>query len=113
MGIRLLALILVLAMLPVAPVSAAGEDVVIVLDPGHGGMDSGTVEKYDGVEVWESELNLQIAGYCRDYLEENYENVQVYLTRESDFLSLNQNRILFFVSQKKYYIFVPLKNIVL
>ena len=95
MGIRLLALILVLAMLPVAPVSAEGEDVVIVLDPGHGGMDSGTAEKYDGVEVWESELNLQIAGYCRDYLEENYENVQVYLTRESDRLVTLNERVEF------------------
>jgi N-acetylmuramoyl-L-alanine amidase len=82
-GIRLLALILALVMLPVIPV-AAEEDVVIVLDPGHGGIDSGTVMEYDGEGIWESTLNLEIAGYCRDYLEENYENVQVYLTRETD-----------------------------
>jgi hypothetical protein len=37
---KIFSLILVLAMLPVAPVSAEGKDVVIVLDPGHGGMDS-------------------------------------------------------------------------
>ena len=83
-GIRLLALILALVMLFAVPVAAEEEDVVIVLDPGHGGLDSGTVEKYDGIEVWESTLNLEIAGYCRDYLEEHYENVQVYLTRETD-----------------------------
>ena len=71
-GIRLLALILALVMLFAVPVAAEEEDVVIVLDPGHGGLDSGTVEKYDGVEVWESTLNLEIAGYCRDYLEEHY-----------------------------------------
>ena len=82
-GIRLLALILALVMLPVIPV-AAEEDVVIVLDPGHGGIDSGAVMEYDGEGIWESTLNLEIAGYCRDYLEENYENVQVYLTRETD-----------------------------
>ena len=83
-GFRLLALILALVLMLAVPVAAEEEDVVIVLDPGHGGLDSGTVEKYDGIEVWESTLNLEIAGYCRDYLEEHYENVQVYLTRETD-----------------------------
>ena len=83
-GIRLLALILVLAMVFAVPVAAAEEDVVIVLDPGHGGLDSGTEMKYDGVTVCESAINLAIAEYCRDYLEEYYGNVQVYLTRETD-----------------------------
>ena len=76
--------VLLLALLLPVPVSAAEEDVVIVLDPGHGGLDSGTVSEYDGCEVWESELNLKIAFYCRDYLLEHYENVQVLLTREED-----------------------------
>ena len=77
----LLAAVLVLAM----PVKAQPEEpVVIVLDPGHGGLDAGTVAKYDGVEVWESELNLSIAFYCWDYLLEHYENVEVLLTREKD-----------------------------
>ena len=83
-GFRLLALILALAMVLAVPVAAAEEDVVIVLDPGHGGLDSGTVMKYDGVQVCESAINLAIAQYCRDYLEEHYGNVQVYLTRETD-----------------------------
>ena len=46
-GIRLLALILALVMLFAVPVAAEEEDVVIVLDPGHGGLDSGTEMKYD------------------------------------------------------------------
>ena len=83
-GFRLLALILALAMAFAVPVTAAEEDVVIVLDPGHGGLDSGTEMKYDGVTVCESAINLAIAEYCRDYLEEYYGNVQVYLTRETD-----------------------------
>ena len=81
---RLLALILALAMAFAVPVAADTEDVVIVLDPGHGGLDSGTEMKYDGVTVCESAINLAIAEYCRDYLEEYYGNVQVYLTRETD-----------------------------
>ena len=83
-GVRLLALILALVMLFAVPVAAEEEDVVIVLDPGHGGLDSGTEMKYDGKLVCEAAINLAIAEYCRDYLLENYENVQVYLTRETD-----------------------------
>lgn len=83
-GFRLLALILALVMLFAVPVAAEEEDVVIVLDPGHGGLDSGTEMKYDGTLVCEAAINLAIAEYCRDYLLENYENVQVYMTRETD-----------------------------
>ena len=84
-GFRLLALILALAMVIAVPVAAQeDDDVVIVLDPGHGGLDSGTEIKYDGKLVCESHINLAIAEYCRDYLLEHYGNVQVYLTRETD-----------------------------
>ena len=82
--IRLLALILALAVVFAVPVAATEEDVVIVLDPGHGGLDSGTEIKYDGVLVTEAAINLSIAEACRDYLEEHYGNVQVHLTREED-----------------------------
>ena len=82
-GLRMLALILVLAL--ALPVAAEDNDtVVIVLDPGHGGLDSGITVKYDGAEVCESELVLKIAQYCRDYLLEHYENVEVLMTREVD-----------------------------
>ena len=81
---RLLALLLVAVFLAVPAAAEEDGDVVIVLDPGHGGVDSGISVEYDGAEVWESTLVLKIAGYCRDYLLEHYENVQVYLTRETD-----------------------------
>ena len=79
---RLVALVLLFVF--AVPASASGEDVVIVLDPGHGGYSSGTTRVYDGVEIWESDLTLKISIACRDYLEENYENVRVYMTRETD-----------------------------
>ena len=50
--------------------------VVITLDPGHGGPDSGAVA--NGRK--ESDLNLTICQYIKQYLEE-YENVEVYMTR--------------------------------
>ena len=92
---RIVALVLALAMLFSLPVGAAQEDVVIVLDPGHGGIDSGTKFEYDGAEVWESTLNLAIAMACRDYLEAHYENVRVYLTRETDKKVSLEERITF------------------
>lgn len=53
---------------------------VIVLDPGHGGKRTGAV--YFG--VMEKDVTLKVANYCRAYLLNNYENVEVYLTREED-----------------------------
>ena len=82
--LRLMALVLALTMAFAVPVAAAEEDVVIVLDPGHGGMDSGTEMTYDGKQILESELNLAIAEACRDNLLKNYGNVKVYMTRETD-----------------------------
>lgn len=52
----------------------------VVLDPGHGGVDPGACSK--GYE--EADLTLKIAGYCRDYLLENYDTIEVYMTREED-----------------------------
>ena len=79
---RLLAALLLFVL--AVPAAASEREVVIVLDPGHGGYSSGTTRVYDGVEIWESHLTLKIAQACRDYLEENYENVRVYMTREGD-----------------------------
>jgi N-acetylmuramoyl-L-alanine amidase len=53
---------------------------VVVLDPGHGGTWLGAV---DGT-YYEKNLALQTALYCRDYLVNNYEDVTVYLTRDTD-----------------------------
>ncbi len=53
---------------------------VVVLDPGHGGNWWGAS---DG-DLLEKDLALQTALYCREYLLENYDNVVVYLTRETD-----------------------------
>ncbi|MCR5323607.1 MAG: N-acetylmuramoyl-L-alanine amidase [Lachnospiraceae bacterium] len=54
--------------------------VVIVIDPGHGGKFTGAVYN----KVNEKEITLKTAKYARDYLNENYENVEVYLTRDED-----------------------------
>lgn len=56
------------------------DNFVIVLDPGHGGRESGAVNRYQGLV--EQKINLDIAKACRAYLEK-YENVTVFMTRTS------------------------------
>ena len=53
------------------------DDIVIVLDPGHGGVDVGATNSSLG--LYESEINLKIALACRDKLQQ-YDGVRVYMT---------------------------------
>lgn len=67
-----------------AAAKTAGEDPVdldyiIVIDPGHGGMDTGAA----GYGKTESKRTLTLAKYLKKDLE-SYEHVKVYLTREKD-----------------------------
>ena len=54
---------------------------VVVLDAGHGGVFSGA--SYYGTN--EKTINLKVAQYCKAYLEANYDNVVVYMTRNGDY----------------------------
>lgn len=56
---------------------------VVVLDPGHGGVDGGCDVTIDGVMYKEKDIDLAVALYVRDYLEQ-MDNIQVYMTRETD-----------------------------
>ena len=55
------------------------ENVVVVLDPGHGGTDGGA----QGYGLLEKNLTLKIAQYCKAELDK-YNGVDVYMTRDSD-----------------------------
>lgn len=57
------------------------KEVIIELDPGHGGRQSGAVN--ESYNVLEKDINLKIAGYLKEELE-TYEYVTVYLTRKDD-----------------------------
>lgn len=60
--------------------SAKSGNMVVVLDPGHGGKDSGAI----GVNgAYEKNLTLKIAQYCKAELEQ-YSGVTVYMTRTDD-----------------------------
>lgn len=57
----------------------AKQNVVVVLDPGHGGSDKGTT----GFGLLEKDINLKIALACKAELEQ-YHGVTVYMTRTTD-----------------------------
>lgn len=59
--------------------STSNPNLVVVLDPGHGGSDSGAV----GYGLKEKDLCLKIANYCKAKLQE-YSHVEVYMTRTTD-----------------------------
>lgn len=53
---------------------------VIVIDPGHGGKDTGSPGSYS----FEKDINLAIALKTADYIRKNITNVNVILTRDDD-----------------------------
>ena len=59
--------------------SRSSKKMVIALDAGHGGSDSGATNG----SLIEKDLNLSIARYCRDELKQYY-GVTVYMVRDSD-----------------------------
>lgn len=61
---------------PAKAKKASNGDVVVVLDPGHGGGDPGAI----GNGLRESDINYSIAQHCKNELEE-YSGVVVYMTR--------------------------------
>ncbi len=62
------------------PDTSGPKTIVITIDPGHGGKRTGAIYN----KVNEKDLTLKVSKYIRDYLLDNYENVEVYLTREED-----------------------------
>ena len=66
----------------VMPQAKAQANVVIVLDPGHGGSEAGATRSWNGKTYKEEVINQKIANYCKAELE-TYEGVTVYMTRTS------------------------------
>ena len=56
---------------------AYGKEIILVLDPGHGGIDPGAMNLTAG--IIERDVNLKIARYLKEYLEE-YAGIRVILT---------------------------------
>lgn len=70
-------------------VKATNEEIIVVLDAGHGGTDPGAQNKELGIN--EADLNIKVARYLKDYLNE-YDGIKVLMTHNgmagSDYLAL-------------------------
>lgn len=60
--------------------NTSGKEIVVVLDPGHGGTDSGAVRNINGGIYYERDIVLKIANYCKEELEK-VGGYTVYMTR--------------------------------
>ena len=61
---------------------------VVIIDPGHGGKDPGTIGMSG---AFEKDVNLSIALKLRDFLIKEYDDIEVILTREKDeFIELRE-----------------------
>lgn len=76
-----LLLLFALLMLPSGAAKAA--NIVVVLDPGHGGAEIGARRTWNGKNYYEEILNLKIAKYAKAELE-TYSGVTVYMTRTTN-----------------------------
>ena len=59
------------------------KDIIVCLDPGHGGVKNGCQFVYDGVNVSEKDINLKISLKVKEYLKE-HGGIRVVMTREED-----------------------------
>ncbi len=77
-----------LTVTPYNMTTSAAKDgyLIVVLDPGHGGSESGTYTVASGsTRLYEQYYNLKVAQYCKAYLEQYYGGkVTVFLTRTGD-----------------------------
>lgn len=74
---RILYMSIIILMILITKVQATNK--VIVLDPGHGGIDPGAINIKEG--IYEKDVNLKIAEYLKEYLNE-YAGVTVIMTHE-------------------------------
>ena len=65
---------------PLLPLTAAAGTFTLILDPGHGGKDPGTLGKIGQ----EKSINLKVATLVGEMIEKEYPDVKVVYTRKSD-----------------------------
>lgn len=80
----------------------------VVIDPGHGGNDTGAFFQSEEGRIHEKTVNFKIAKYLRTELEK-YNNIEVIMTRTKDVFLYPDERARFAIKQKADF-FVSLHN---
>lgn len=83
-----LMLSIILSSLAIAIANQIDNEIIIYLDPGHGGFDGGATSKDS--QVIEKDLNLKVCNYLKSYLEKT--NFKVIMTRDIDEALSNNKR---------------------
>lgn len=65
----------------------------ILIDPGHGGRDSGAIGRHKSFSVNEKDITLSVALELAKLLRENYSNKKILLTRSRDVFPTLQERV--------------------
>jgi len=86
--------VLFLGILCSSPYQVVGQkrEIIVVIDPGHGGHDPGHLSN-DSQHLQEKELNLKIAKYLGGYIEKYLQNVRVIYTRTTDIYPSLDSRV--------------------
>lgn len=82
------------------------KDVVVVLDPGHGGSDPGAISV---ISTYERDYNLKIAKYCKEELDK-YKGISTYLTRTSNSTALTLSQRADIAKNKNADILISMHN---
>ncbi|MCR5055957.1 MAG: N-acetylmuramoyl-L-alanine amidase [Clostridia bacterium] len=90
-------------------ISSNASNLIICIDPGHGGSDSGAVNTVDGVQYQENSSNLKISLAVRKYLLE-YAGVEVVMTRETLQEELSLAQRVAFATSKGAHVVVSIHN---
>ena len=81
MSFRRITILLIITLFTAMISMAAGDVFTVVIDPGHGGKDSGCV----GTEAKEKDIVLEVSELLRDKIEKKYgKKVKVIMTRSDD-----------------------------
>ncbi len=91
------------------PAVSNAAELVIVLDPGHGGGDPGAINTVDGINYEEKVLNLKIAQATKAYLEQ-FEGVKVCMTRENNETELTLAQRVSLANKKGAHVLVSIHN---
>ncbi len=62
--------------------SSKAKNKLVVIDPGHGGKDVGTIGVHKGKDVYEKDINIKICKYLNQYLKNS--GVKTYMIRSND-----------------------------
>lgn len=85
--IKAVLLLLLMIITPALVLARTSDDFILVIDPGHGGKDHGAIGKITN----EKNINLAVARLVGEIISEQFDDVKIVYTRESDtFISLKE-----------------------